>query len=176
MCGMQVAVHEEGRAEAGPERDHRLEALALHDGRALDVGVVGDAARLADGLGESGRQVEVRPGRLQLGVGLGARALLEHEVRRAEDVALADHAGEAAGHAVPLGELGHELGQGGDQLVRRHGVGGRHPDPRRHRRAVLVEDVRLEAGAAHVDGDREGVLVRGVLRRSCGGVSHREEP
>ena len=47
----EVSVHEEGRAEAGPERDHHLETLASHDRRALHVGVVGDEARLPDGLG-----------------------------------------------------------------------------------------------------------------------------
>jgi len=89
----------------GPEGDHRLEALALHDRRALDVGVVGHAARLANGLGEGPRQVEVRPGCDQLGVGLRAGALLAHEVRRTEDVTLADHARETTGHAVPSGSL-----------------------------------------------------------------------
>ena len=149
--------------------------LPLHDGQALDVGVVGHPAGLADGLGEGGRQVEVRPVREQLGIGLGARALREDEVRGAEDVALADHAGEATRHPVPLGQLGHELRQRVDQLVGRHGIGRGHPHPPRHGHTVLVEDVGLEAGAAHVDGDREGVLVVRVDRGVCWGVSHWEE-
>ena len=63
----QPAVHEEGGAEAGAEGDDGLEALALHDGRPLHVGVVGHPGRLADRLGEGAGQVEVGPGLEQPG-------------------------------------------------------------------------------------------------------------
>jgi len=92
----EPAVHEGGRAEAGAEGHHQLEARAGHDREALDIGVVRHAGGLADRGGERARQVEVVPGGDELGVDFGARSMLCVKFGRREDVALAEHAREAA--------------------------------------------------------------------------------
>ena len=74
--------------------------------------------------------------------------------------------------AVPLGQLVDQRGRAVSTMSSGDiGYVVGHPHPVGHGLAVLVEDVGLEAGAADVDGDREGVLGR----RVGGGVSHRKE-
>ena len=76
MCGMRVPSMKKAVPKPVPSVITTSKPLPCDDGQALDVGVVGHAAGLADRLGERAGQVEVRPGLDQLGVGLGARARL----------------------------------------------------------------------------------------------------
>ena len=72
----ELAVEQEGRADAGPERDDELQPRAAHDSQALQVGVVGDPHRMAETFGHHVGQVESRPGRHELRDDLGARTAI----------------------------------------------------------------------------------------------------
>src|SRR5262249_60161034 len=57
----EPTVEVEARAEAGSQRDHHLHALAGDDGETLQVGIVGDADRLAERSLQRLGQVEALP-------------------------------------------------------------------------------------------------------------------
>ena len=111
----------------------------------------------------------MRPGLDELGHDLGAGPALGHEVRRAQHVPVAHHAGEAARGAVGRREL---LGQSGellDQEVRGHRVGRRDLHPVGHERPTRAEHVGLEPRTPDVDGQRVGMLVGGAGGRALHG-------
>lgn len=151
----QGAIEEQRRADPGAERDHHLEALAGHDGHALQVGVVGHPGRPTEPGADRPGEVEAAPGLAERRHDRRARAVLGDEVGSRDDVALADDAGEADRDAVVRGQRGDQARDDVDEARRLERVGRRHPDPVGGHVVRRVEHRGLDAGAAHVDGERE---------------------
>src|SRR5262249_55966176 len=61
QVGHETALEEEGAPEGRPERDHELDAVALHDAEALHVRVVAAAYGLAESFREHAVQVVSDP-------------------------------------------------------------------------------------------------------------------
>jgi hypothetical protein len=152
--GEQQPVLEERRAESGTEGEHQLEAFALDHGRALQVGVVGHLARGAEVRRQATLEVEVGPGLGQLGCRLPAGTFGGDEMGGRQHVTVADHAGEADRDPVEVRQGLHQIGENGDELLRRERVRRRDADPVVFHGPGDVEHRRLEAGTADVDGER----------------------
>src|SRR5437764_3140614 len=80
----QPSVEEQAGADTGAQRHHQLEPLALHHGRALQVGVVDDLGRLAEGRIERGGEIEAAPRLDEDGHRLRAGARHGHALRRGQ--------------------------------------------------------------------------------------------
>src|SRR5271157_5905909 len=108
QAGDEVAIGKEGAAQAGTQGEHQLDAPALDDSVAGDVGVVAHTDGLAPTLGELVLEGEVAP------VGM--------EVDGEDGDAALDDAGKANGDAVEVRKWGAEFIESGEyDLGRGHG-------------------------------------------------------
>src|SRR5262249_54054917 len=138
--GHEPAVDEQGRAEAGAERDHELDAAAGDRAEALHVRVVQRPRGALESLLQLAREIEAEP----LGMEVAFRAYY----------AVAHHAGEADGDAIELALFPREPLDDPEHGARRGLLRRVRAVRNREGPAALVHNDRLDAAAAYVDGQR----------------------
>ena len=152
----QEAVQVQRAADAGPERDDELEALAADGGQALE----GDVVRHADGLAkqrlERSPEVESDPAPVV-------------EIRGGQDAPVGDGARKAHGDPVEARERSGEPHERPEQRARRLADRRADPDLGREQRPALVEHRGLDSRPADVHGERPRFVVSfsaGARRRA----------
>jgi len=154
-AGNQVAVGEQGAAQAGAQREHQFHAMPLDGAIAGDIGVVGHTHRLLPALDQPVLQGETCPIGMQV-VGQDANAAL-------------DDAGHADGDAVEARQQSEQFIKPGQHRLRRgHGRSG-DAQTLAHRHAGSIQQHGLQPRAANIDGQRDGVGWVGRNHRGGGG-------
>ncbi len=154
QLGHHAAVVVQGGTQPRPEGHEDLEADALDDADAGELGVVDHQDGLAEHLGELRGGVQADPRGHQVGTRRGERAGLRHEVRGGQDLAAPDHPRQAHRDAVVGRQLRGDAEQGRGHQLDGERVRGADAHAVRERLAGRVQHGALEPGAPAVQRQR----------------------
>jgi len=141
-AGAEVAVGEEGRAEAGAEGEDELDAVALDGAVAGDIGVVADADGLLPALFQLSLKLEAGP------TGM--------EVEGSQGGSVLDDAGKTDRDAIEFGQQGAEAVEAAEDEFRGGNLRGDDALALADGLACRIKKHGLQARAADVDGHGDG--------------------
>jgi len=141
-AGAKVSVGEQRRPHSCAQREGKLDAVALNGAVTLHGGIVGYPHRLSPALFELGFQGETHPTGMQ--------------IRRGPRDALFDDARKTDGNPVEAGKQAVQLLEPAEHRLRSWDFRSDDALPLADRLSGGVQKHGFEAGAADVDGERDG--------------------